>query len=440
MENYSENQYFERDLLKELKKWIDRKEIIAIKGPRQAGKTTLLRMLERWLEEEKRVSPEHISFLTFEDRDLQDKFSQDPKTFLRSLLPPKTGGRFYLFIDEFQYAQDGGQKLKLLYDTFENVKFIISGSSSLELTGKTAKFLVGRVFSFSLWQLSFGEFLRVKAPQLFRMYQEKVPALQGFIQEGKQFSLSSQDIFEKDFKLEFEDYAIWGGYPEVVKARDEETKRIVLKNIYDTYISRDIIELLRMADYSHLKTLVELLAVQTGNLVNYTGLAQDTKSYFKEIKRYLTILEETFVISLLRPFSTNKATELKKNPKVYFIDTGLRNYILRNTQGLSLRADAGQIVESAILAQLKKRIRGEYTMKYWRTLGGAEVDFILELEGELVPLEVKYSTLSAAQISRSFHSFLAEYKPKRGLVLTKGFWGKKRVGKTEILFAPVWYM
>ena len=79
-------------------------------------------------------------------------------------------------------------------------------------------------------------------------------------------------------------------------------------------------------------------------------------------------------------------------------------------------------------------------MKYWRTLGGAEVDFILELEGELVPLEVKYSTLSAAQISRSFHSFLAEYKPKRGLVLTKGFWGKKRVGKTEILFAPVWYM
>lgn len=439
MENYSKNQYFERDLLKELKKWIDREEIIALKGPRQAGKTTLLRMLERWIREEKRVDSEHISFLTFEDRDLRDKFSQDPKTFLRSLVPQKRE-RFYLFIDEFQYAQDGGQKLKLLYDIFENVKFIISGSSSLELTGKTAKFLVGRMFSFSLWQLSFGELLRACVPQLSRIYQEYNSDIEAFLREGKEFSLPSQDIFEKDFKQKFEDYAIWGGYPEVAKAQDQETKHIILKNIYDTYISRDIIELLRITDYSHLKTLVELLAVQTGNLINYTGLAQDSKSYFKEIKRYLTILEETFVISLLRPFSTNKATELKKNPKAYFIDTGLRNYILHNAQELSLRADAGQIVENVVLSQLKKKIGDEYAIKYWRTLGGAEVDFVVELPGERVPIEVKYSSLSSPQISRSFHSFLSEYKPKRAMVLTKGFWGKKIVEKTTILFAPVWYM
>jgi predicted AAA+ superfamily ATPase len=440
MENYSEKQYFQRDLLDELKKWIDRKEIIAIKGPRQAGKTTLLRMLELWLRDERRVESENILFLTFEDRDLRDKFSQDPKTFLRSLLPSKTAKRFYLFIDEFQYAQDGGQKLKLLYDIFENVKFIISGSSSLELTGKTAKFLVGRLFSFNLWQLSFGEFLRVRAPQLSRIYQEYNSGIQAFLKEGTGFSLPSSDIFEKDFEREFEDYTIWGGYPEIVKTKDQETRRIILKNIYDTYISKDVIELLRITDYSRLKTLVELLAVEMGNLINYTGLAQDSKSYFKEIKQYLTILEETFVISLLRPFSTNKTTELKKNPKAYFVDGGLRNHILQNMQNLSLRADRGQLVENAVFSQLKKSMGNEYAMKYWRTLGGAEVDFVLELRSERIPLEVKYSALRIPQISRSFHSFLRDYKPKRAIVLTKGFWGKKIVGETTILFVPVWYM
>lgn len=439
MEKSSENQYFKRDLLEELKKWVDRKEIIAIKGPRQAGKTTVLRMLELWLKEEKKVEPENISFITFEDRDLRDKFSQDSKVFLHSLLPPKTGERFYLFIDEFQYAQDGGQKLKLLYDTFENVKFIISGSSSLELTGKTAKFLVGRMFSFSLWQLSFGEFLRVRAPQLSRAYEEYASRLTQFIRQGTDFCFPSPDIFEKDFEREFEEYAIWGGYPEVVKATNEETRQIVLKNIFDTYISRDIIELLRIADYSRLKTLVELLAVQIGNLVNYTSLTQDSKSYFKEVKQYLTILQETFVVSLLRPFSTNKTTELKKNPKAYFVDAGLRNYIIRNTQKISLRADGGQIVENAVLSQLRKTNRDDYSIKYWRTLGGAEVDFVLEIAGKLLPIEVKYSHLNAPQISRSFHSFLSEYKPITALVLTKGFWGKKTIGKTDILFAPVWY-
>jgi predicted AAA+ superfamily ATPase len=94
MENNLQNQYFERDLLEELKKWIERKEIIAVKGPRQAGKTTVLRMLEKWLMEEKGVEKESIAFLTFEDRDLREKFSQDAATLIRSFLPKNTKGRF----------------------------------------------------------------------------------------------------------------------------------------------------------------------------------------------------------------------------------------------------------------------------------------------------------------------------------------------------------
>jgi predicted AAA+ superfamily ATPase len=296
------------------------------------------------------------------------------------------------------------------------------------------------MFSFNLWQFNFGEFLRAREERLYRAYKEKSSVVGEFLAGEKDFLIPPSDIFTKDIERLFEIHSIWGGYPEVVKATDEETRRIILKNIYDTYISSDIIELLRITDYSRLKTLAELLAAQTGNLANYTNLAQDIKSYFKEVKQYLTILEETFVISLLRPFYSNRTTELKKNPKVYFVDGGLRNYITQNMKDLQFRADKGQVVENAVRSQLKKVMPEECSIKYWRTMGGAEVDFILELAQELIPIEVKYSSLHSPQISRSFNSFLAEYKPKRGLVLTRGFWGSKIIGETHILFAPVWYL
>ncbi|MGB9680862.1 MAG: ATP-binding protein, partial [Minisyncoccia bacterium] len=315
--------------------------------------------------------------------------------------------------------KDGGQKLKLLYDLFSNVKFVITGSSSLELTGKTAKFLVGRIFSFYLWQFNFGEFINIKSHQLSNVYQERSKLIKDFIYDHKDFSLPKKDIFSKDFEKLFEEYAIWGGYPEVLKTDDKETKKIILKNIYDTYITQDIIELLKITDYSKFKKIVSLLAVEVGNLINYNALAVDSQSYFKEVKHFLSILEETFIVSLLRPFFTNKTSEIRKNPKVYFIDSGLRNYILNNFNQLSLRTDAGQLVENAVFFQPKIAENG-LPIKYWRTLGGAEVDFIIENPKNLIPIELKYSPLKSPQISRGFRNFLSEYKPKKAIIFTKG--------------------
>ena len=450
MNKIEKNQYFERFLFKDLKKWIDRKEILAIKGPRQSGKTTLLKMLQKWLEQEKKVNPENIIFITFEDREILEKFSQNPKEFIKSFIGSRAKERFYFLIDEFHYLKDCGQRLKLLYDIFDNTKFVITGSSSLELTGKTAKFLVGRVFSFYLWQFSFKEFINTKSQQLSNVYEEYSRLVEDFIYNGKNFSLPKDDIFDKDFEKLFQEYAIWGGYPEVLKTNDQEAKKIIIKNIYDTYISRDIIELLRIADYSKLKTIVNLLAIQIGGLINYNSLITDSKSYFKEVKHYLSILEETFIISLLKPFSTNKASELKKSPKPYFIDLGLRNYILNNFNELSLRTDAGQIIENAVFTQLKIKQKNNLSIKYWRTLGGAEVDFILEGVNhvrkplsngvkDLLPIEVKYSFLRPARISRGFRSFVSEYQPQRAIVFSKN-WGNLKINSTSIKFIPIWYL
>jgi len=399
-----------------------------------------LKMLQDWLIKEKRIEAENIIFITFEDRDILEKFSLDPKAYIKSFIGERKNERFYFLLDEFHYLKNGGQILKLLYDIFENIKFIITSSSSLELVGKTAKFLVGRVFSFELWQLNFEEFIKVKSSQLFNVYKEKSELVKNFILEGRDFSLPEKDIFGKDFQRLFEEYVIWGGYPEVIKTNEEETKTIILKNIYDTYITRDIIELLKITDYSRFKTLLSLLASQIGNLINYNNLAKDTQTYFKEIKRYLSILEETYIISLLKPFFTNKISELKKNPKVYFIDMGLRNYILGNFQGLLFRPDLGQIVENLIFSQLRFNQKDYYSLKYWRTLGKAEVDFILERKREIIPVEVKYSSFNFPKISKGFRSFVSAYTPKSAVILTKNFWGELKINSTLIKFIPVWYL
>lgn len=440
MEEDLEKKYFSRSLLKKLEKWIGRKEIFAIKGPRQSGKTTLLKMLEDWLLTQKKVKPENVIFITFEDREVLEKFSLNPKEYIKSFIGEKKRELFYFLIDEFHYLKNGGQKLKLLYDIFDNVKFIITGSSSLELTGKTAKFLVGRVFSFNLWQFSFEEFLQVRASQLFNVYQERGKLLKRFILNDKDFSFpKEEDIFAKDFQKFFEEYAIWGGYPEVIKTEDKEIKKVILKNIFETYISRDIIELLKITDYSRLKILLTLLSSQIGNLVNYNNLAKDTQSYFKEVKHYLSILEETFIITLLKPFFRSKTSELRKNPKIYFIDNGLRNYLLNNFSDLSLRPDAGQVIENTIFSQFKIAQDDAYSLNFWRTLAKAEVDFVLRKENKIIPIEVKYSSFKIPQISRGFRSFLLEYQPEKVVVLTKNFWGELKINSTLIKFAPVWY-
>jgi len=430
-------EYLKRNLTKELEKWLDRREIIAIKGPRQAGKTSLLKILKEHLISQRKISAHNIIYITFEDRDILDAFSKDPREYVNSYLTQDLNQRIYFLIDEFQYLKDGGQKLKFLYDTYENIKFIITGSSSLEIAEHTAKYLVGRVFSFYLYQFTFSEYLQTKPKNIQNVYEEASGGIDDFLKKTKIFEVK-QDIFAKDLIRYFEDFVISGGYPEVIKAKDLETKKIILKNIYDTYITKDIAALLRIKDLSGFRTVVRLLANQTGNLLNLHTLVNDSRSYFRQLKQYISILEETFIIRNLRPYFKNRTTELKKNPKVYFVDTGLRNWLINNFNNFEIRADAGSLIENAVFSSFYQKQEEE--PRYWRTLGQAEVDFVLRQEdNEIIPIEVKYSPMKSPQINRSLKSFINAYKPRRAMVLTKGFWGRTKIEITDVAFVPVWY-
>ena len=421
---------FPRDILPNLTKWLNRREAYAIKGPRQSGKTTVLRILQEKLEREK------VVFLNFEDPDILEALETNPKEYIKSFMG--NAGRHYFLMDEYHYVKNPGKTLKLLYDTFENAKFIVTGSSSLELREAMAKFLVGRVFFFELFQFNFHEFLTAKNPRLANIYKEKNNHVKEFLINSTVLP-TEKDIFQKEFTPLLNEFLTFGGYPAVIKAEDLETKKAILKNIYDTYISKDIIEFLKISDPLKYRCITRTLAALTGKLINYNELSSTCQSYYKETKQTIATLAETYIIQLVQPFHRNPITELKKNPKVYFLDTGLRNYIINNFNPLEKRTDAGAIMENHVFLCLRNSFPDK-TINYWRTTAKAEVDFILRLDDELIPIEAKYQAFQKPKISRSLRSFIKTYKPQKTLIITKNFWSHEKIENSTIMFVPAHYI
>lgn len=422
---------FKRDLENSLLRWIDRREAYAIKGPRQSGKTTLLKVLQGSLKE-KGVN---TVFLNFEDPDVLEAFEVDARRYVESFMTE--GGRNCFLMDEYHYVKDPGKKLKLLYDTFEDVKFIVTGSSSLELSGAMARFLVGRVFFFELLPFSFHEYLAAHDPRLARIYEDRNRIIREFLSGGE--TGIDEDIFVRELAPHFERYVVFGGYPAVIKAEDSETRRMILKNIYDTYISRDVVEFLKITDAMKYRQTVRVLATLMGNLINYNEIASTVQTYYRDLKRIMSVLSETYIINLVQPYYKNPITELKKMPKVYFLDPGLRNYIIDNFNALEKRTDAGALVENSVFMSMKHSFP-EATINYWRTIAKAEVDFVLRMGDEIVPVEVKYQSFRAPKISKSLRSFIKSYKVKKAMVITKDSWGKARINDAEIVLAPACYL
>ncbi|MEK6916235.1 MAG: ATP-binding protein [Nanoarchaeota archaeon] len=392
--------YIKRVLEEKIRKYLSAREIIAVVGPRQSGKTTLLKHIFDELK--------NAVFLDFEDRSTLELFDQDIKSFIELYVKKYE----YVFIDEFQYAKEGGKNLKYIYDNYKT-KIIISGSSASGPAINSLKYLVGRIFVFTLYPFSFEEYLSFKDKDIYALYLKNIFTLQ---------------VTERIYPY-FEEYCIFGGYPRVVVTSDKEEKQIVLKNIYSTYFLKEIKEILNLPEDYKLSRLIHALSLQISNLVNYKEISGISGFNYPDLMEYLNILEKTFIIIRSLPYYTNKRTELVKAPKVFFLDIGFRNIVLNNFQLLSNRQDKGALYENFIASELIKK---DIQVKFWRTKSKAEVDFIIEHQGEIIPLEVK-STLNETSTSKSFQSFIGKYKPKKGYMLSERFSSKKE----NIDFMPI---
>ena len=395
--------YIQRHLENDIRKYIKSREIIAVIGPRQSGKTTLLRHVFK--------NMKNAVFLDFEDRDTLELFTQDIKSFIDLYVKKYK----YLFIDEFQYAKDGGKQLKYIYDNHK-IKIFVSGSSATSLSIQSIKYLVGRIFIFHLYPLSFDEYLNYKDPDIYRIYFK---------------NRLTKPVIER-IMPNFNEFCVFGGYPKVVLTKDKKEKEVILRNIYNTYFLKEIKEILNLPEDYKLTKLIHTLSLQIGNIINYNELSSITGFSYKDLLNYLNVLEKTFVSIRSYPYHTNKRLEISKSPKIFFIDNGFRNIVIKNFMSLKDRQDKGMIYENFIASELVKR---EFAIKYWRTKSKAEVDFVVETKGNIVPIEIK-SNMTSPNITRSFTSFLDKYKPKKSFVLSENF----VFDKQNIKFRPIFFV
>jgi predicted AAA+ superfamily ATPase len=287
-----------------------------------------------------------------------------------------------------------------------------------------------------LYGLSFGEYLRYRDERLFRIYSNNHKIFRCLMENEHRPPEFNKNAL-KEINKELNAYVIYGSYPEVAKHDSDQDKVEIIKNIYITYIGRDVTGLLGITDSLAFRKVLSLLSLQIGSLLNYNELANESQTYYKQVIGYISALEETYIVKLLKPFHKNLRTELRKNPKVYLLDSGLRNYISNDFNGLDNRNDAGHLVENFVFNQLHGILQPNQQLNFWRTLGKAEVDFVFSTGREVIPIEVKFSPMKKPEINKGMNSFIEKYKPRSAIVATKDFSGKIRVGKTVVHFIPV---
>ncbi|OGG26069.1 hypothetical protein A2960_05955 [Candidatus Gottesmanbacteria bacterium RIFCSPLOWO2_01_FULL_39_12b] len=401
-----EANYIHRKLEQKVNKYLTLPQIIAVIGPRRSGKTTFLLHLGKTLK--------NCQYLNFENQKILDLFDLDIESFAQLYVLPNKN----LLLDEFQYAKRGGKNLKFLFDSYPKTKIFISGSGSTDLTIKAIKYLVGRVLVFTLLPFDWEEFLLCRNPQLLTIPKNKKTITPPLASE---------------FQKYFEEYLLFGGYPEVVLQNDIEVKKTLLENIYSLYFLKEVKDLISLVDDYKLKNLIKALALQIGNIISYKELSSFSGFEFRSLKRYLNFLEKTFVSFFLLPYFTNKRTELSKNPKVYFFDTGLCNSLLNNFLPLKARQDKGALIENAMAIALNNTGR---ELRFWRTKNKAEVDFVVESGGKLSGYEVKAGI--EEHVPLSLANFIEKYSPDHALVINKTKGSNKKIGATPINFVPYW--
>jgi len=357
--------YIKRKLHAAIKSKLSQNKVVVLFGARQTGKTTFIRSLLADLNGRKlRVNADQKTYAdVLSSRNLQQ---------LRGLVD----GYNYLFIDEAQRISEIGLNLKLLHDEIPQLKIIVTGSSSFDLSGKINETLTGRKQIYQMFALSMEEMLAT----------------------GNRFELNQR----------LDEFLIYGMYPEVCMLNNLNDKTDALYEIGNSYLLKDVTELQNLKHETKLRHLLQLLAYQIGSEVSVQELSKRLQISRDAVNNYLSLLEKSFVIFRLGGYSRNLRKEVTKMDKYYFYDNGIRNMLIDNLKVLDFRNDIGQLWENFIVSERKKYLYNNgirCSSYFWRTYTGAELDYIEEGGDTLKAWEIKYNK----KTNRPHQSFVKAY-------------------------------
>ena len=227
----------------------------------------------------------------------------------------------------------------------------------------------------------------------------------------------------------FSRHVRFGGYPEVWGGQDPSR---VLEELVNALVIRDASDRFRIRYPHEFRKLLGLAARQVGNLINLSEWAQVLEVSRDVVRDYLDILEECHILRLLPVFAGGKRAELTSRPKVFFVDLGLRNLLVDEFRPVDDRVDGGAVLENWVFTELHKRAGLLDSLGFWRTKGGAEVDFVFERRNTLVAIEVKAEAMKRPALSRSARTFIDAYSPARFVVVNRGLRHQEAIGATQI--------
>jgi len=390
--------------------WIDRRQVELgrlcepgkahlVIGPRQAGKSSLLWSLLR--------SRQRPLYLNMEEVALRS-WCDSPSAFMAELaaLGPAVDA---VFLEEVQWLDNAAVFIKGLVDRRPNFPILVTGSSSFHLLDRTRESLAGRATRHLLLPLSLAEVSPV--------------------------DWSAPAVADSERRRAVKRQLRLGGYPEVWTGTAPER---TLGDLVQAFVLRDASDLFSVERLDAYHDVMRLAARQVGNLINLSEYATITSISVNTVAKYLELLEQAHVLRRLAPFAGGKRREMTGARKVFFLDNGLRNAVLgRLSNPVEDAIDLGPLVENWVLAELAKALPWMQSIRHWRTLGGAEVDFVIEAPGGLLGIEVKASPLVRLALSRSSRSFIDAYAPQQFWVLNDELEAEARHRNTRARWLPL---
>ena len=380
---------YERKLLKEVRRFVDKKTMIVVTGMRRVGKTTLFRIVFDEIKSKNKV------FLDMENPIVQKTFQEE--NYDNIFLNLKAYGiteseKAYIFLDEIQTMPEIVKAIKYLFDHY-NVQFFLTGSSSFYLKNLFPESLAGRKVIFELFPLDFEEILLFKgiSKHFYNSFSEK--------DENK-----NHIFYEKTIKL-YEEYIKYGGFPQVVLANTVEEKKLFLEDIFKSYFEKDIKSIADFKNLNSLRDFILLLMQRVGSKLNISKISSELGISRDTVYSYLSFLEATYFVKLVSPFTYSKDREVSGTKKVYLCDTGILNHLAQ--------VSSGALLENSVFNIIKKSDE----VMYYQRRSGVEIDFILKKQK--IALEVKETGVMADK--NTLTSLSRDLKLREKYIISKKF-------------------
>lgn len=442
-----------RDIHEMAARYLVEREILVLLGLRQTGKSTLVFQLVDHLLEEG-VSPDRIFYFSFDDLSLRQEISASHASFLKvverylgeeveALHAP-----IYLFIDEVQKLPGFVEYVKALYDLMLPIKWVLTGSASLELKAQVKESLAGRVMNLSVSPFSEQETfsaLGFAAPDKRGLWKRLLERDGPSPKELMKFEAALLP-FKARLQKVLEEAMVFGSLPAVVLADNADKKAELLKSYRDTYLDQDIRNLVKEDKLWVYQKTMELLAGRVGDLLNYSTIAAELGVTVDTVKRYCILLEKTFILRNLTTCSRNIRNEMLKTPKVYFTDLGIRNSLLNlnSLTQLERLGQMGMVLENVVLERLYTTIgmvERDARLHYWRTRTKEEVDIVIQTPERLLPVEIKSDKRVQAKYIKGLRGFLEKEDERVGILV--GRFERADIiqeGERRIYLMPFWML